>query len=309
MRSILISISLVAVVALHAQRGSTPPDFYFQSQPNENVGLNKFLHLDRVRRADFIPAPYDAKPSVKTVDRSDPGSTGHLTLVQKDKISLNGYTDSAQALLESYGSLIYTFESNDLLDSSGFLVLIHDSTTASNFLSKIPKIKKREWELYRITIRKKGSTEKTHIFIRYLMSIFTVHLPDKSNRETIKINSISPAIPVIHLGEIDYDRYQPGPGISFNIGLIPRRPFPRLIADIVGPISIELMFTPVTSLNDILAVRSSAVGFFFNSFYGILHWGIAWYTPTFARAEAYIGINLAPAMQLLEGGKKNRYRW
>lgn len=309
MRNFLFfSAALLVCTFAFAQRGADPPEFYLETQPNEKVGLNKMLSLDKVRRCDFIPAPYEVAPSKKTIDRLDPGSSGHLTLTVKDKISLHA-VDSLKWMLETSGSLIYTFENTDLVDSVGFLKLVHDSTTASTFLSKVAKIKKCEWELFRITIRKKGTDKKVQIFLRYLRSIFTAHLPDRSNRETIKITSIAPAIPVIHLGTIDYDRYKPGPGIAFNVGLVPRRPLPRLMADIVGPISCELMLTPIESLGAVLATRVSGVGFFFNSFYGILHWGIAFYKPTFSRAEAYIGINLAPAMVIFNGGRKQRYRW
>jgi hypothetical protein len=293
----------------NAQRGIDPPEFFLETCPNEEVGLNKFLSLDKIRRADFIPALYEEQPDKKTIDRWDPGSTGHLTLALKDNISLHGYNDSLNVLLDTPGALVYTFENTDLVDSTGFLKLVQDSTTASRFISKVMKIRKREWELFRMTIRRKGSDRKFQIFLRYTKSLFTVNLPDKSNRENIKINSIAPAIPVIHLGAIDYETYKPGPGIAFNIGLIPRRPMPRLLSDIIGPVSCELMLTPIGGLNEILATRISGVGFFFNSFYGLLHWGVAFYEIDFVRAEAYIGINLAPAINIFNGGRKQRYRW
>ena len=305
----LALIALLLYTFLPAQRSVEPVEFYLLSQPDQGIRMNKFLHIDRVRRADFIPAQYEAQPGKKTIDRWDPGATAHLTLTLHDKISLHGSSDSIEALMATPGALVYTFENTDLVDSTGFLRLIADSTTATGFVHKVNKVLKREWDLFRITIRRKGSDKKFHVFLRFLKSIFTVNLPDKSNRETIKINSIAPAIPVIHLGSIDYDEYKPGPGIAFNVGLIPRRPMPRLIADIVGPISCELMFTPIGGLNEILATRVSGVGFFFNSFYGLLHWGIAFYEFDFARAEAYIGINLAPAITIFNGGRKQRYRW
>lgn len=305
----LLAAALLLSMLASAQRGIDPPLFYLETQPNEDVGLNKFLGLDRVRRADFIPALYEAEPGKKTIDRWDPGSTGHLTLTLKDKIALHGYSDSLQKLLDTPGACIYTFENTDLVDSTGFLKLIVDSSTATGFLSKMKKVRKREWELFRVTVRRKGSDRKFHIFLRFTKSIFTVNLPDESNRENLKINSIAPAIPVIHLGAIDYATYKPGPGIAFNLGLCPRRPLPRLLSDIVGPISCELMFTPIGGLNEILATRVSGVGFFFNSFYGILHWGVAFYKLDFARSEAYIGINLAPAITIFNGGRKQRYRW
>lgn len=309
MRKILPLIALLHLcVLVNAQRSIDPPQFYLETHPDPKAGLNKFLSLDRVRRADFIPAPYEVEPLKKTIDRLDPGSTGHLTLTLKDEISLHT-VDSLAWMLNTNGALIYTFENTDLVDSVGFLKLIADSSTASGFLAKVAKVRKREWELFRMTIRKKGSDQKVQIFLRYTKSIFTVNLPDKSNRETIKINSIAPAIPVIHLGSIDYETYKPGPGIAFNVGLVPRRPLVRLLSDIVGPISCEMMFTPIGGIDEILATRVSGVGFFFNSFYGLLHWGIAWYDPTFARAEAYVGINLAPAINIFNGGRKQRYRW
>jgi hypothetical protein len=309
MRQILFLAALFACTLVCAQRPIDPPLFYLQTQPDENAGLNRMLGIDRVRRVDFIPALYEAQPGKKTIDRWDPGSTGHLSMTLKDKVSLHGSTDSLEALLSTPGALVYTFENTDLIDSTGFLRLIHDSTTASMFLSKVNKVIKREWELFRMTIRRKGSDQKFHIFLRFTKSIFTVNLPDESNRENIKINSIAPAIPVLHIGAIDYDEYKPGPGIAFNIGLVPRRPIPRLISDIVGPVSCELMLTPIAGFNEILATRISGVGFFFNSFYGIFHWGVAFYEIDFARAEAYIGINLAPAITIFNGGRKQRYRW
>lgn len=308
-KSLSAFIALLVCCTLPAQRGVDPPEFYLQSQPDQNIKMNKFLHIDRIRRADFIPAMYEAQPGKKTIDRLDPGSTGHLTLTLHDEISLRGYSDSLTALLSTPGALVYTFENTDLVDSTGFLKLVADSGTAWTFLAKVKKIRKREWELFRMTIRRKGSDEKFHIFLRYTKSIFTVNLPDKSNRESIKINSIAPAIPVIHLGAIDYDTYKPGPGIAFNVGLVPRRPIPRLVSDIIGPISCEVMLTPIGGINEILATRVSGVGFFFNSFYGVLHWGVAFYEVDFARAEAYIGINLAPAITIFNGGRKQRYRW
>jgi hypothetical protein len=309
LKSCFLSLALLCAVLSNAQRGTDPPEFYLETCPNETVGLNKFLSLDKVRRADFIPALYEEEPDKKTIDRWDPGSTGHLTFALKDVISLHGYNDTLNALLDTPGALVYTFENTDLVDSTGFLKLVQDSTTGTRFIAKVMKIRKREWELFRMTIRRKGSEKKFQIFLRYTKSIFTVNLPDKSNRETIKINSIAPAIPVIHLGAIDYDTYKPGPGIAFNIGLIPRRPFPRLISDIVGPISCEVMLTPIGGIDEILATRISGVGFFFNSFYGLLHWGVAFYEIDFVRAEAYIGINLAPAINIFNGGRKQRYRW
>ncbi len=308
-KSLLLIVGLFVSSFSFAQRGVNPPEFYLESVPDQSKGLNDFLGIDKVRRADFIPAPYEVEPGKKTIDRMDPGSTGHLTMTLHDEISLHGYSDSITALLATPGALVYTFENTDLVDSSGFLRLVEDSITANTFLWKVKRIKKREWELFRMTIRRKGSDKKFHIFLRYTKSIFTANLPDKSNRETIKINSIAPAIPVIHLGAIDYDTYKPGPGIAFNIGLIPRRPFPRLISDIVGPISCEVMLTPILGINEILATRISGVGFFFNSFYGILHWGVAFYEIDFVRAEAYIGINLSPVINIFNGGRKQRYRW
>lgn len=305
----LFVLALVTCANLCAQRSLNPPEFYLESVPDQEKGLNNFLHIDRVRRADFIPALYEAQPDKKTIKRLDPGSTGHLTLTLHDEISLHGYTDSLTLLLNTPGALVYTFENTDLVDSTGFLKLVADSNTAYTFLKKVGKIMKREWELFRMTIRRKGSDEKFHIFLRYTKSIFTVNLPDESNRENIKINSIAPAIPVLHLGAIDYDEYKPGPGIAFNIGLIPRRPLPRLISDLIGPVSCELMLTPIGGFNEILATRVSGVGFFFNSFYGLLHWGVAFYEINFVRAEAYIGINLAPAITIFNGGRKQRYRW
>jgi hypothetical protein len=304
----LVVFSLLLCTVLFAQRGVDPPEFYLQTSP-EDIKANRLIGNTKVRRADFIPANYEVPPDKKTIDRLDPGSTGHLTLTWNDVLSLHGYNDSLDQLLRTPGALVYTFENTDLVDSVGFLKLVQDSTIGSMFLSKVLKVRKREWELFRMTIRRKGSDKKFQVILRYTKSIFTVNLPDKSNRESIKINSIAPSIPVIHLGSIDYESYKPGPGIAINFGLIPRRPLPRLMADIVGPVSFEVMFSPISSLEDALAIRCSGIGFFFNSFYGILHWGVAIYDPTYSRAEAYIGLNLAPAITIFNGGRKQRYRW
>jgi|GEM_PF-4891220 hypothetical protein len=304
----LLFAQLFLCAVLFAQREVNPAEFYLETSPEE-LRINHIIGNAKVRRADFIPAPYESVPDKKTIDRIDPGSSGHLTLTLNDNITLRGYNDSLDALLRTPGALVYTFENTDLVDSLGFLKLVQDSSIATLFLSKVKKIRKREWELFRMTIRRKGSSQKFHIILRYTKSIFTINLPDKSNRESIRINSIAPSIPVIHLGSIDYESYKPGPGISINFGLIPRRPIPRLLADIVGPVSAEIMFTPVSSLEDAIAIRCSGIGFFFNSFYGLLHWGIAIYDPQFSRAEAYIGVNLAPAITIFNGGRKQRYRW
>lgn len=307
-KRILTTAAVFISLFCTAQQSVSPAEFYLQTSPDD-ITMNRIIGNTKVRRCDFIPALYEVEPSRKTISRLDPGSTGHLTLTLHDDISLHGTSDSLDELLRTPGALVYTLENTDLVDSVGFLKLIQDSTTASLFLSKVQKVRKREWDVFRMTIRRKGSDKKIQIFLRYLKSIFTVNLPDKSNRENIRINSIAPAIPVIHLGNIDYETYKPGPGIAFNVGLVPRRPLPRLLADILGPVSCEMMFTPIGGLDEILATRVSGVGFFFNSFYGLFHWGIAWYDLDFSRAEAYIGINLSPAITIFNGGRKQRYRW
>ncbi|MBI3510731.1 MAG: hypothetical protein HY064_08705 [Bacteroidetes bacterium] len=259
------------------------------------------------REGSFIPET--DLISKKYVNRNDPGSTGHFTLLTSDPFTIAGENDSVEMRLSLPGNFIYTFENRESTDSVPYVALVSDSSTATNFLDRVKKIRKREWEIYRIAIRIKNSTETWCMYLRFQPDLLTINLPNKSNRETMKIHSISPAIPVIHLGHIDYTNYTIGPGISFNVGLAPRKPYLRLLADIVGPVSIEWMFRPISEFNDIFAIKSNAVGIFFNSGYGIFHWGIAWYTPTYSRAEAYIGINLAPAMQLFNGGKAKRYRW
>jgi hypothetical protein len=162
----------------------------------------------------------------------------------------------------------------------------------------VAKIRKREWELYRIVLHQRGTENYYSFYLRYQNDVFTASLPKKGSRENFAIKSISPSIPVIHFGAINDPSRQFGPGISFGIGAV-----------LLGPLSIEWMFQPIGSLNDVVAIRSIAVGIFFNSFYGVLHYGVAWYTPSYSRAEAYIGINLVPAIQLLGAGKKQRYRW
>ncbi len=263
------------------------------------------------RKGNFIANLVE--PHKKNIHPKDPGAAGHLTLLTKDPFTIQGRNDTLQISLNIPGAYVFYFESTDLLDTSRFLALIQDSTTVDRFLARVKNVKKREWELYRISIRPRFENRATgkyySFYLRFQGDLLTINLPNKSNREAFRMKSISPTIPIIHLGDYDSTNYKVGPGISFNVGLAPRKPFLRLGADLLGPISIEWMFFPIDNLHDVLAVRSSAVGIFFNSFYGIFHWGFAFYTLNYARGEAYIGINLVPIMSLWESRGKQRYRW
>jgi hypothetical protein len=263
------------------------------------------------RTGNFIPNLVE--PTKKNIDPLDPGKCGHLTVLIKDNCIIEGTNDSLKKLLETRGSFVYIFENTDLLDTSKYLPLITDSSTVFDFLSRVKKVKKIEWELYRIVIEPRYS-EKSRgkyyaFYVRYQVNNFTVNLPTKSNRQNLRMKSISPTIPIIHLGNYDSTQYNLGPGISFNIGLAPCRPILRFAADFLGPVSIEWMIHPINNVNDVFAIHATALGLFFNSAYGIFHWGIAFYTASYSRAEAYIGINLVPAMQLWNSRGKQRYRW
>ncbi len=263
------------------------------------------------RKGDFIPNLQE--PTKKNIHTKDPGASGHLTVLLRDIFIIQGRNDTLEKKLNIWGSFIYVFENTDLLDTSRFLPLIQDSTTIDRFILKIKKIKKREWELYRIVIMPRFENRFTGkyyaFYLRFQNDLLTINLPNKSNRETLRMRSISPTIPLIHLGSYDSSHYQVGPGISFNIGIAPRRPFLRLGADLLGPISIEWMFYPINKINDVLAIHAAAIGVFFNSGYGILHWGVAFYTLNYSRSEAYIGINIIPIIQLWDSRHKQRYRW
>ncbi len=260
------------------------------------------------RTGTFIASTVE--PKRKEIDPRDPGKDAHLSVLEKEVLTISATTDSLKNLLNAHGSFVYRFQNTDMLDTTIYLTLVADSSTATEFLARVRNIRKREWELYRILISTRGPGARHYaMYIRFQEDLLSLDLPDKSNRENIQIKSISPAIPVIHLGRIDYSQYKIGPGISFNVGLIPTRPLMRLAADIIGPVSVEWMFHPISGFNDVLAIRSSAVGLFFNSAYGLFHWGLAWYSLTYCRAEAYIGINFVPLMQLLDSRKKMRYRW
>ncbi len=267
--------------------------------------------LTQKRNGTFIPTLEE--PSKKNIDPRDPGASAHLTLLIKDKVEIIGSTDSLTHLLNTYGSFVYLFENTDMLDSTKYLPLIQDSTTISNFLGRVKNVRKREWDLYRIIIQPRFYNRPSEIsyamYLRFQVDILTINLPSKNNRENLRMKSISPSIPLIHIGNYDSSQYNLGPGISFNIGLAPCRPLFRLAADFIGPVSIEWMFHPIHSVDDILAIHGSAVGLFFNSGYGLFHWGIAFYTPTFSRAEAFIGINLVPLLQVWNSRGKQRYRW
>lgn len=263
------------------------------------------------RKGNFIPSLVE--PRKRKIKAIDPGAAGHFTVLTKDSYVIRGHNEALEKSLGAWGSYVYHFESTDMLDTSKYLPLIQDSTTVERFLARVKKVRKREWELYRIVIRprfenREGATYYS-FYLRFQNDLLTANLPDKSNRETLRFKSISPIIPLLHLGDYDSTNYNVGPGLSFNIGLAPRKPLLRLGADLLGPISIEWMFYPINNVKDVFALRASAIGIFFNSGYGILHWGFAFYTLNYSRGEAYIGINLVPLMSLWESRGKQRYRW
>ncbi|CAN5165366.1 hypothetical protein BH09BAC5_BH09BAC5_29930 [soil metagenome] len=264
-----------------------------------------------LRKGDFIPNLQE--PTKRNIQSRNPGAAGHFTLLLKDLYIIQGRNDTLEKRLNTWGNYVYQFENTDFDDTSKYLPLIQDSTTFDRFLLRVRKVKKHEWELYRIVIRPRyeNRNEGTYyaFYLRFQSDILTINLPNKSNRQSFRMKSISPTIPLIHLGNYDSSHYQVGPGISFNIGLTPRRPFCRLGADLLGPISIEWMFYPINNIHDVFAIRASALGLFFNSAYGILHWGFAFYSLKYTRGEAYIGINFVPIFSLWESRNKQRYRW
>jgi hypothetical protein len=286
-----------------AAQNSYSPDFHLLVFKKDSITL--------IRIGSFLPTL--AEPTKKNIDPFDPGSCGHLSVLIKDELQITGKNDSIENRLKTPGSYVYIFQNSDLLDSTQFLTLIADSTTADHFLAQIKKVRRREWETHRIIIQPRYTNRAKGIpwviYLRFQQSIFTVNLPDKNNRETMQIKSISPTIPVVHIGNIDYTHYTIGAGLSFNFGLLPRRPLVRLAADLLGPISVEWMFSPIKGFHDALALHTSAIGLFFNSGYGVFHWGIAFYTATYSRAEAYLGINLVPVISLWQSRHKQRYRW
>lgn len=289
--------------AIYSVAQSAKPDFYL-------VVFKKDGQTE-ARRGNFIPNLQE--PTKKNIHPRDPGAAGHLTVLIKDPFVIQGQNDTLEKSLNTWGSYVYHFESTDLLDTSKYLPLIQDSTTVDRFLARVRNVKKREWELYRICIRpryeNRDGGKYYSFYLRFQGDLLTINLPNKSNREAFRMKSISPTIPIIHLGDYDSTNYKVGPGISFNVGLAPRKPLLRLGADLLGPISIEWMFFPIENIHDVFAIRASAIGLFFNSGYGILHWGFAFYTLNYARGEAYIGINLVPLMSIWESRGKQRYRW
>ena len=290
---------LLSVISSYAQTSS--PDFQLVVFKRDGQTV--------ARKGNFVPGLKE--PPKRKIHPENPGAAGHLTMLTRDAFVIQGRNDTLEKLLNAWGSYVYHFENTDMLDTSKYLPLIQDSTTVDRFLSRVKKVRKREWELYRIVIRPRFENRATGkyyaFYLRFQDDLLTLRLPDKSNRETLRFKSISPTIPLIHLGDYDSTHYAVGPGLSFNIGLVPRKPLLRLGADLLGPISIEWMFFPIKNLNDALAVRSSAIGVFFNSFYGILHWGFAFYTLNYSRGEAYIGINFAPVLSLWDSRGKQRY--
>ncbi|MDQ3111939.1 MAG: hypothetical protein M3R17_18795 [Bacteroidota bacterium] len=302
MKYILVPV-LILFCAFYCSAQTLSPDFHLLVFKKDGQTI--------ARKGDFIPNLQE--PHKRKIHPADPGKAGHFTVLIKDAFVIQGRNDTLEQKLNAWGSYVYYFENTDMLDTSKYLPLIQDSTTVDRFLARVKKVKKREWELYRIVIRPRFENREGGkyycFYLRFQGDLLTINLPDKSNREALRFKSISPTIPLIHLGDYDSSSYHVGPGISFNIGLAPRKPFLRLAADLLGPVSIEWMFFPIQNLHDALAVRSAAIGIFFNSGYGILHWGFAFYTLNYARGEAYIGINLVPVMSLWESRNKQRYRW
>lgn len=274
----------------------------------EDFILNVLDKNMKPKRTGYF-TPSVVEPRKKEIKRDDPGSCAHLTMLVDDNMLIRGGNRTLDSLINIPGKIVFLYQNTDWMDTSKYLTLLADSVNASHFIGNINKVKKREWELYRIVLHPKETNLYYTFYLRYQNSLISAKLPKRGSHDNFAIKSISPAIPVFHLGSVNDATRTFGPGLSFNIGLVPTRPLRRLAADILGPVSIEWMFQPVTNFHEALDLRSTALGLFFNSFYGIFHWGIAWYTPTYCRAEAYIGINIAPAMILFEGGRKQRYRW
>jgi hypothetical protein len=297
----LIVLFLSPFLTLSAQAGIS--DYHFIAFKKDGQAV--------YRTGNFIPGLVE--PSKEKIHAADPGAAGHFTLYVKDAFVIQGDNDTLEQKLNAPGSYVYLFENTDMLDTSKYLPLIQDSTTVDRFLSRVRLVRKREWELYRIVImpryKNRQGGKYYSFYIRFLNDWITLSIPNKSNRQALRFKSISPVIPLIHLGDYDSSHYEVGPGISFNIGFMPRKPLWRLGADLLGPISIEWMFYPIHSFRDVLAIHASAIGVFFNSGYGIFHWGVAFYTLNYSRAEAYIGINIVPLMSLWESRGKQRYKW
>lgn len=279
--------------------------------PDFTITSTKKFGPNTTRTGNFLPTLQE--PSKKNIDSWNPGSSGHLTVLLKDSLKIHGKNDSLEKKLHTPGGYVYIFENTDRLDSLKFLPIISDSTTVDHFLKEITKVRKREWELHRIIIqpryKNRGEEVSWVFYLRFQPDIYSLDLPNKNNRQTLEIKSISPVIPIYHIGDYDTAHYIIGAGLSFNFGLKPRRPLMRLCADLLGPVSLEWMFRPPTGIHNIFALHTSAIGLFFNSGYGIFHWGIAFYTATYSRAEAYLGINLFPVMSLWESRHKQRYKW
>jgi hypothetical protein len=298
---LLISNFLLTTLLFSQQSFSS--DFFLVVTKKYGVNLQ--------RTGSFLPTLQE--PTKKNIDPFDPGASAHFTVLLKDELTIKGKNDSIENKLHTPGSFIYIFENTDRLDSARFLPMVSDSTTVDHFLEAIKKVRRREWELYRIIIQPRYANRNSQntwtFYLRFQPSLCSVNIPNKNNRQNFQIKSISPVIPVVHIGNYDSAHYTIGAGFSFNFGLLPRRPLVRLCTDLLGPVSIEWMFRPPTGIHDIFALHTSAIGLFFNSGYGIFHWGIAFYTATYSRAEAYFGINLVPVMSLWESRHKQRYHW
>src|ERR1044071_6694199 len=68
------------------------------------------------RKGNFIPSLVE--PHKRKIKASDPGASGHFTVLIKDAFVIKGRNDTLEKSLNAWGSYVYHFESTDLLDTS-----------------------------------------------------------------------------------------------------------------------------------------------------------------------------------------------
>src|SRR6185295_10631075 len=134
MKKLLFFFALLFSASLFSQ-SSYSPKFHLLVYKKDSVKL--------IRIGNFLPTLTEL--SKKTIDPLDPGSCGHLTVLEKDVLHITATNDTLEKKLSTPGSFVYIFQNTDLIDSTRFLTLIADSTTAEHFLEKINHITRRQW--------------------------------------------------------------------------------------------------------------------------------------------------------------------
>src|ERR1700750_1639571 len=106
MKSFLLLVFFLAFVArpAHAQEKTATPFYLLVFKKNDSIAQ---------RSGNFIAGI--AEPTKKEIHCSEPGLSGHLTVLLKDELRIVGASDSISKRLKTPGSYVYIFENTDLI--------------------------------------------------------------------------------------------------------------------------------------------------------------------------------------------------